>query len=111
MPSYVLLMNYTDEGLRNIKYLPQHVNAIRQAVESAGGHLPCIYLTMGHYDLVAILEAPNDQVCASISLGLSSLGNVRSTTLKAFGEDELPEVADHIPSLEEEFSRILSEFT
>ena len=47
MPSYILLMTYTDEGLRNIKYLPQHVSAVRQAVESAGGRLPSIYLTMG----------------------------------------------------------------
>ena len=111
MPSYVLLLTYTDQGLRNIKYLPQHVNAVRRAVESAGGRLPSIYLTMGQYDLVAILEAPSDEVCASISLGLSSLGNVRSTTLKAFSEDELPAVVDNIPSLEDEFSRILREFT
>ena len=110
MPSYILLMTYTDEGLRNIKYLPQHVSAVRQAVESAGGRLPSVYLTMGQYDLVAILEAPDDKVCASISLGLSSLGNVRSTTLKAFGEDEMPEVVGNIPSLEDEFSRILREF-
>jgi uncharacterized protein with GYD domain len=111
MPSYVLLMTYTDEGLRNIKYLPQHVNAVRQAVESAGGRLPNIYLTMGQYDLVGILEAPDDQACASIALGLSSLGNVRSTTLKAFSEEELPRVVNNIPSLEDEFSRILREFT
>ena len=110
MPSYVLLLNYTDEGMRNIKYLPQHVNALRLAVESAGGRLPHIYLTLGQYDLVAIIEAPSDQVCVSITLGLCSLGNVRSTTLKAFGEDELFSVVENVPSLEDEFSKILSEF-
>jgi uncharacterized protein with GYD domain len=110
LPSYILLLNYTDAGLRNIKYLPQHVSAIRQAVESAGGRLPSIYLTMGQYDMIAVLEAPNDQVCASISLGLCSVGNVRSTTLKAFGEEEITTVVDGVPSLEDEFSRILREF-
>ena len=110
MPSYVLLLKYTDEGMRNIKYLPQHVNAFRQAIEAAGGHLPHVYLTMGQYDLVALIEAPTDQVCASIVLALCSVGNVRSTTLKAFTEEELPELAESVPSLEDDFSRILNQF-
>ena len=108
MPSYVLLLNYTDEGMRNIKYLPQHVSAFRQAIEAAGGKVPQILLTLGQYDLVLVIEAPSDQACISMALGLSSLGNVRSTTLKAFGEYEMPEIADSIPSLEDEFARILS---
>jgi uncharacterized protein with GYD domain len=110
LPSYVLLLNYTDEGMRNIKYLPQHVSALRQAVEAAGGRLPGAYLTMGQYDLVAIIEASSDEVCASIALGLCSLGNMRSTTLKAFSEEDFTNVVRSIPSLEDEFSRILSEF-
>ncbi|MCE2465936.1 MAG: GYD domain-containing protein [Dehalococcoidia bacterium] len=110
MPSYVLLLNYTDEGMRNIKYLPQHVNAFRQAIEIAGGHLSNVFLTMGQFDMVAVAEAASDEVCASIALGLSSLGNVRCTTLKAFGETDLPHIVENIPSLEDEFSRILKEF-
>ena len=110
MPSYILLLNYTDEGMGNIKYLPQHVSALRQAVEAAGGRIPNMYLTMGQYDLIAIIEAPSDQACVSISLGLSSLGNFRSTTLKAFSEDELTDVVENIPSLDDAFSRILGEF-
>lgn len=110
MPSYVLLLNYTDEGIRNVKYLPQHVNAFRQAVEAAGGHLPHVYLTMGQYDLVVLIEAPTDQACASIALALCSLGNVRSTTLKAFTEEELMDLAEKVPSPEDDFSRILNEF-
>ncbi len=110
MPTYVLLLNYTDEGMRNIRYLPQHINALRQAVEVAGGRVPHICLTMGQYDVVAIIEAPSDEVCVSISLGLCSVGNMRSTTLKAFGGDDLPKIVENLPSLEEEFSRILSEF-
>ncbi len=110
MPRYVLLLNYTDEGMRNIKYLPQHISAFRQAVETAGGKVPGIYLTLGPYDLVAVIEAPSDAACVSMALGLCSLGNMRSTTLKAFGEDELEAVAENIPSLDDEFARILLQF-
>ena len=109
MPSYVLLLKYTDEGMQNIKYLPQHISALRQAVEAAGGHLPHVCLTMGQYDLVALIEAPTDQSCASIVLALCSVGNVRSTTLRAFKEEELPELAASLPSLEDDFSRILNQ--
>lgn len=109
MPSYILLLNYTDEGMRNIKYSPQHVQALRQAVEVAGGRMPHIYLTMGQYDMIAIIEAPSDDTCVSITLGLCSLGNLRSTTLKAFGEDELTAIVEQVPSLEDEFARLLKE--
>lgn len=110
MPTYVLLLTYTDQGMRNIKYLPQHASALRQAVEAAGGQMPHIYLTLGQYDLVAIVEALSDQACVSIALALCSVGNVRSTTMKAFGEEDLPQVVENIPSLEDEFTKILSEF-
>ena len=110
MPSFVLLLNYTDEGMRNIKYLPQHVSAFRQAISVAGGQLSHVYMTMGQFDMVVIVEAASDVDCATLALGLSSLGNVRCTTLKAFGEDDLPLIVENIPSLEDEFSRILREF-
>ena len=109
LPSYVLLLNYTDEGMSNIRYLPQHVIAFRQAVEAMGGSLTSIYLTMGQYDLVAVIEAPSDKDCVSMALALCSLGNFRSTTLKAFGEDELATVVENVPFLEDEVSRVLRE--
>ena len=110
MPSYVLLLRYTDQGMQNIKYLSEHISAFRQTVEGAGGKVPKVYLTMGQYDVVAIVEAPSDQACVSMALSLISLGNIRSTTLKAFAEDEFGTVVGEIPSLEEEFSRILGQF-
>ena len=80
-------------------------------MEAAGGRLPNIYLTMGQYDLVGILEAPDDQTCASIALGLSSLGNVRSTTPQGLPpRTSCPRSWTASPSLEDEFSRILQEF-
>ena len=111
MSKYVLLLSYTDQGIRNVRYLGEHVRAFRQAVEEAGGHLTQIYMTLGSVDFVAVLEAPTDEACASIALSLGSVGNFRTTTLKAFGEDELGTISDRIPSLEDEMARVLNEFT
>ena len=111
MPSYVLLLNYTDKGIQNAKYMPQHINAFRQAVEAAGGKMPQVYLTMGAFDVVAVIEAPSDETCLSIVLTLASVGNVRSTTLRAFPENDIPEAVRGVPSLEDDFSRILDFIT
>ncbi len=107
MPSYVLLLNYTDKGIQNAKYMPQHISAFRQVIEAAGGKMPQAFLTMGAFDMVALIEAPSDEACLSIVLTLASVGNVRSTTLRAFPENDIPEAVRGIPSLEDDFSRIL----
>ena len=109
MPRYILLLNYTDEGIQNIRYLQQHITAFRKVAEAAGGRMPQVYLTMGQYDLIAIIEAPSDQACVAMALTMCSVGNVRSTTLKAFIEEEITEVVERIPSLEEDFSRIVDD--
>ena len=109
MPRYILLLNYTDEGIQNIRYLKQHIIAFRKVAEAAGGSMPQVYLTMGPYDLIAVIEAPSDQACVSMALTMCSVGNVRSTTLKAFTEEEITEVVENIPALEEDFSRIIDD--
>ena len=88
MASYMVLGNYTDEGMRNIKDSPNRLAAVRQAVEGAGGRLIFFYLTMGQYDFVSLVEVPNDEVAATLLLKVGGQGNVRTTTLKAFTEDE-----------------------
>ena len=62
MASYLVLGNYTDEGIRNIKDSPNRLAAVRQAVEGVGGRLIFFYLTMGQYDFVSLAELPNDEV-------------------------------------------------
>ena len=88
MASYMVLGNYTDEGIRNIKDSPNRLAAVRQAVEGAGGRLIFFYLTMGQYDFVSLVEVPNDETAATLLLKVGEQGNVRTTTLKAFTEDE-----------------------
>ena len=88
MATYITLLNWTDQGIRNIKESPDRLDAARKAVEDAGGDLGEVYMTMGAYDLVAVSHFPNDEAAATFALGTGSGGNVRSTTLKAFPESE-----------------------
>ncbi|MDO8751308.1 MAG: GYD domain-containing protein [Dehalococcoidia bacterium] len=88
MPSYLSLLNWTDQGVRDIKNSYQRVDAAKQAARDAGGRIIFFYMTMGQYDLAVLTELPNDEVAAKYLLALGGLGNVRSTTLKAFTEAE-----------------------
>ncbi len=88
MPTYISLVKWTDQGIRNVKDSPQRLNAAKKATEAAGGKWLGFYLTMGRYDIVAILELPSDEAAAAFVLSLGRLGNVRTETLKAFPEDQ-----------------------
>ncbi len=97
MGTYIGLINYTDQGIRNIKDSPNRVEAARKAIQDLGGDMTRLYLTMGAYDLIVILEAPSDEVVAKFVLTLGALGNVRTTTLKAFTEAEFGEIVAGLP--------------
>lgn len=88
MPTYISLVSWTDQGIRNVKEAPQRLDAFKKAVETAGGKVNGYYLTMGKYDSVVILELPSDEVAAALVLKGGSQGNVRTETLKAFSENE-----------------------
>jgi len=96
MPSYVLLVNWTDQGIRAVKDSPKRLDAFKQMLKNAGGELRGFYLTWGAYDLVANLEAPSDDVVARLVLSVASQGNIRTTTLKAFREDEYRKIIGSI---------------
>ena len=97
MGTYIALINYTDQGMRNIKDSPNRAEAARTAIQDLGGDMTGLYLTMGVYDHIAILEAPSDEVVAKFVLTLGALGNVRTTTLKAFTEAEFGEIVAGLP--------------
>ncbi len=88
MASYVLLMKLTEQGSKSIKEAPARVDAGIKAWEALGGKITGFFAVMGEYDYVAIGEAPNDEVAATFSLTVSSLGNVKTTTLRAFTREE-----------------------
>ena len=97
MPTYVVLANWTDQGIRTVKDSPQRLDATRKAIEAAGGKLVAFYLTMGKYDEVLIVESPSDEVGATMALSAGSGGNVRTETLKAFTEDQYRGIIANIP--------------
>jgi uncharacterized protein with GYD domain len=92
-----MLINFTEQGIRNVKSSPKRADAARFLAKSCGAEMKDLYLTMGVYDLVAIVEANNDEAVAKFALALGSIGNVRSTTLKAFTEKEYRNIIESLP--------------
>ena len=88
MTTYVMLLNWTDQGIKNVKDSPKRLDAVKKLAKDMGGEVKSFYMTLGAYDLVLIVDMPNNDKLVSFGLKLGSLGNVRSTTLKAFPEDE-----------------------
>ena len=97
MSIYIMLINYTEQGIRNIKGSPKRAETARFLAKSCGAELKDLYLTMGEYDLIGIVEAEKDGAVAKFTLALGSIGNVRSTTLKAFTEQEYRNIIDTLP--------------
>jgi uncharacterized protein with GYD domain len=87
MPTYVMLANWTEQGMRAINDSPRRVDAAKKSLEDMGGQFRSVYMTMGDHDLVMIYDAPDDAVAARFTLMLGKLGNVRTTSLKAFPEE------------------------
>jgi uncharacterized protein with GYD domain len=88
MPTYILLWNWTDQGIRNAKDSPNRYESFKAELEKADGKSINLYYTFGEYDGVVILEAPNDEVVMKIMLSTASKGNIRTKTLKALPQAE-----------------------
>ena len=97
MSIHIMFINYTEQGIRNIKGSPKRADAARFLAKSCGAELKELYLTMGTYDLVAMVEASEDEAVAKFSLALDSIGNVRSFTMKAFSEQDYRKIIETLP--------------
>ncbi|HKU52935.1 MAG TPA: GYD domain-containing protein, partial [Nitrospira sp.] len=75
-------------GIRNVKESPKRMDAAKKLAKDLGGEIKTVYMTQGNFDLALVAEMPNDEKTASFVLKLGSLGNVRTTTLKAYSEDD-----------------------
>ncbi len=92
MPTFVRLVNWTDQGIRNFKDTPKRADAFAELLQQKGGKVKDIYWTLGAYDIVAIAEAPDAETITATMLQLGAQGNVRTTTLQAFGKDEIAKI-------------------
>jgi uncharacterized protein with GYD domain len=96
MPTYILLVRWTTQGLQKIKESPSRLEAGKKAFDAAGIKLRAFYMVMGRYDQVSIAEAPDDATMAKALLRLTSQGNLQTETLRAFTEDEYKKIISEI---------------
>ena len=89
------MIRLTDQGIRNVKDTTRRADAMRSEAERIGGKFT-VYWTFGKYDGIGILEAPNDEAAMEFGLRIGSLGNARTTTLKAFGEEEIAKLVNKL---------------
>jgi len=97
MTTYISLLKLTDQGIKNIKDAPARVEQAIKAMEAGGGKFIGFYAVMGEYDYVIIGEAPSDEAVMTYGLALGSLGNVRSTTMKAFTKEQFADLVKKLP--------------
>ena len=98
MPHYVILWNWTDQGIRAVKDSPKRLASFKTELIRADGKLIAEYYIMGQYDGIAIVEAPSDETIMSIVLSDATKGNFRSVTLKAFPISEASKIIEKISS-------------
>ena len=97
MPRYVVLVNWTEQGVRNAKQIIERLHASDESVQRVGGKFLSVNYTMGRYDMVVVAEAPDDETAVAFLLEVAGRGNVRSETLKAFSPDEMQAIVDRVP--------------
>ena len=96
MPTYVVLMNWTDQGIRSVKDTVQRRDQANALAEKHGASLEEVYWTVGPYDLVTKVEAPDDESATAMLLELATAGNLRTTTLRAYDREEMSGVLQRL---------------
>ena len=97
MPTYITLMQWTQDGVKSAKEAPARLDAGKQLVKSLGGEIKDFYLVMGEYDFVLISEAPDDETVAKALIMTGMQGFVRTRTMRAFNEDEYRKIIAGLP--------------
>jgi len=97
MPHFALLMKLTNQGAKEIKKAPERIEQGMKAFEKTGGKMIGFYAAMGEYDYISIGEAPSDEAATTFSLGLCSLGMVKTTTLRIFTKEEFTQMVKKLP--------------
>lgn len=96
MATFVTLVNFTDQGVRNIKESPERFEAFRAAGEKLGIKVTAALYTVGQYDMVITVEG-EEEVATALLLKVGSLGNVRTQTLRGFSVDEMRKIIGRMP--------------
>ena len=89
MATYIVLANFTDQGVKNVKDTTKRADAFKELAKSKGASVKDIYWTLGRYDIVATVEAPDDTVITALGLTLAQVGNIRTQTMRAFSSADM----------------------
>ena len=92
MQTYILLVNFTDQGMRNIKDTIGRAHAFEDMAKKSGAVIKVLCWTIGRYDVIAVFEAPDDESATALGFSASSLGNTRAEILRAFSFEEMSEI-------------------
>jgi uncharacterized protein with GYD domain len=96
MPTFISLVNWTDQGIRNFKETASRAAAAKELARRMGGEMKEIYWTLGQYDIVAVADFPDDETGTAFLLALGSQGNTRTNSMRAFSESELTGILDKV---------------
>jgi len=96
MPHYVALLNWTEQGIRSVKETVKRAENAKAMARKLGGKLD-IWYTMGKHDIVSLIEMPTDETYNKFAIWLGSQGNVRTTSLKAWSQDEMSKLIEAVP--------------
>jgi len=97
MPTYIMLANFTNQGISKVKDSPKRAEDFKNSAKKAGATVKDVFWTLGQYDVVAIVEAPDDVSMTAAGLGLGKLGNVRTQTLRAFSAADMKNILGKMP--------------
>jgi len=97
MPAYVMLIRWTDQGVRSVKDTVTRSRELIATLEKVGGKAIAVYYTQGRYDMITIGEVPNEETMMAFSLTMSKAGNVRTETLRAFSLAETESILKKVP--------------
>lgn len=92
MPSYVALINWTDQGIRDVRDTLRRAERADQLGQKYGVRMERLYWAVGPYDLVSILEAPDEESVSAFALELGASGSVRTSLLRAYEREEMSRI-------------------
>ncbi len=95
MATFITLVNFTDQGIKNVKDSPARFDAFKTMAEKLGVSVKSAYWTVGHYDIVVVVEGSDEAVTAAL-LKVGSLGNIRTQTLRGFSAEEFKKIAANV---------------
>jgi uncharacterized protein with GYD domain len=97
MPTFILSLNWTDQGIRSVKDAPKRAQASQEMARKLGVEIKEVYLTSGDSDILIIADAQNGDSVAKFALALGALGNVRTRTARAWPQAEFQKLISELP--------------